>query len=239
VLRSLSFFNMSKGKEVYRRRKHLLSEKTKTLSAAALAQKIGYLYVNDFPHTDIFESLPIRSLSPHRIVRCNEELLLISEGVVEIWHTHHDYLVKELRAGVLFGELSLLGQTMLGTKAIVGTEGATVSVMNADAAKEWIKASPILIVEKLGQRLADIESHHYRSSFQLVDSRLAALLLELAGEGSTIDGLTHEELGEKIGVYRETVTNTLQAMKVDKLIEIRRKRIIILNKKALRELSEM
>jgi CRP-like cAMP-binding protein len=230
---------MGQSKEVNRRRKHLLSEKTKALSAAALAQKIGYLHINDFPQTDILENLPIQSFSPHRIVRCKDELMLIKAGAVEIWHTHHDYLVKELRAGVLFGEMTLLGQTMLGTKAIVGTEGAAVSVMNADAAKEWIKATPILIVEKLGQRLGDIESHHYRSSFQLVDSRVAALLLELTGEGSTIEGLTHEELGEKIGVYREAVTNTLQAMKVDKLIEIGRKRITILDKRALRELSEI
>jgi CRP-like cAMP-binding protein len=230
---------MTQGKEVYRRRKHLVSEKTKALSAASLAQKIGYLHLNDFPHTDILENLPLRSLSPHRIVRCNEELLLIKEGVVEIWHTHHDCLVKELRAGVLFGEMTLLGQTMLETKAIVGTEGAAVSIMDAEAAKEWIKANPILIVEKLGHRLAEIEAHHYRSSFQLADSRVAALLLELVGEGSRVEGLTHEEIGEKIGLYRETVTNVLKAMKVGKLIEVGRKRITILNKRALLELSKM
>lgn len=230
---------MSKSKEVNRRRKHLLSEKTKALSAAALAQKIGYLHINDFPHADVFENLPTQSYSPHRIVRCKDELLLIGEGVVEIWHTHHDYLVKELRAGVLFGEMTLLGQTMFGTKAIVGTEGAAVSIMDADAAKEWIKANPVSILEKLGHRLAEIETHHYRSSFQLADSRVAALLLELVGEGSTVEGLTHEEIGEKVGLYRETVTNVLQAMKVGKLIEIGRKRITIIDKRALLELSEM
>jgi CRP-like cAMP-binding protein len=230
---------MNQSKEIHRRRKHLLSEKTKALSAATLAQKIGYLNIKDLPSINMFENLPTLSFNPHRIIRPKDELFVIQEGIVEIWHTHHDHLVKELRAGVLFGEMTLLGQTMLRTKAIVGTEGVAVSIMDANAAKEWIKSDPVSILEKLGQRLAEIEAHHYGSSFQLADSRVAALLLELVGEGSTVEGLTHEEIGEKIGLYRETVTNVLQDMKVDKFIEIGRKRITILDKKALKELSEM
>jgi CRP-like cAMP-binding protein len=230
---------MSKKIQVARRRKHFLSEKTKSLSASALAQKIGYLHITDLPHTAILEDLPTQSFSPHRIIRCKDELLLIKQGLVEIWHTHHDYLVKELGTGVLFGELSMLGQTMLGTKAIVGTAGATVSVMNADIVREWVKANPVTILEKLGHRLAEIEAQHYRSSFQLVDSRVAALLLELVGEGSTVEGLTHGEMAEMIGVYRETVTTVLQAMKVDRLIEIGRKTITILDRRAMQDLSDL
>jgi CRP-like cAMP-binding protein len=230
---------MSKKIQMPRRRKHFLSEKTKALSAASLAQKIGYLHINDLPHTDILESLPTQTISPHRIIRCKDELFLIKQGLVEIWHTHHDYLVKELKTGMLFGELSLLGQTMLGTRAIVGTAGAAVSVLNADIVKEWVKTNPVSILEKLGHRLAEIEAQHYRSSFQLVDSRVAALLLELVGEDSTVERLTHGELAEMIGVYRETVTTVLQTMKVDRLIEIGRKTITILDKRALKDLSEL
>jgi CRP-like cAMP-binding protein len=222
-----------------RQQKHFLSEKRKALSAAALAKKIGYLRVEDLPRASILEDLPTRSFNPHRILRCKNELLLITEGLVEIWHTQHDYLVKELQAGVLFGELNLLGQTMLGTKAIVGSQGASVTVVNADTAKAWLKADPVSILEKLGQRLAEVEAEHYRSSFQLAGSRVAALLLELAGEGLTVEGLTQDEMGEKIGLYRETVTNVLQAMKQGRLIEVRRKTITILDKKSLRELSEL
>lgn len=86
---------------------------------------------------------------------------------------------------------------MLGTKAISGSQGASVAVMKADAAKELIKDDPVLIVGKLGQRLTEVEAEHYRTSFQLADSRIAALLLELAGEGSTVEGLTHYDLGKR------------------------------------------
>jgi CRP-like cAMP-binding protein len=134
---------------------------------------------------------------------------------------------------------SLLGQTMLSTKAITGPPGATVTAIDADAVTEWVKTAPATILEIIGRRLANVESEHYRSRFQLADSRIAALLLELANENSVILGLTHEEIGEKIGVYRETVTNMLDSMKMQRLIEIGRKRITILDKRALRELSEL
>jgi CRP-like cAMP-binding protein len=220
-------------------RKHELSHKMKALAASALAKEIGYLRVEVLPHTHIFDTLPTQSFSANRIVRSNDELFLIEQGLIEIWHTRHDLLIKELTAGVLFGDMPMLGQTMLGTKAITGRAGARVKVMDLYAAKEWIKAAPVTIVENLGHRLAGIENEYYRSRFQLADSRIAAALLELAGDGSHVLGQTHEALGEKIGVYRETVTITLDAMKLEKLIEIGRKRITILDKRALKELSEL
>ena len=133
---------------------------------------------------------------------------------------------------------SPLGQTILGTKAIAGKTGATVFVMNIRTAKRWVESNPS-IYSKLAQRLYDIEIEHYRSRFQLADSRLATFLLDTAGQGSTIDGLTHEKIGERLGLIRETVTVILDAMKSDKLIEVQKKRITILDKRTLREMSEL
>ncbi|HEX8092023.1 MAG TPA: helix-turn-helix domain-containing protein [Blastocatellia bacterium] len=219
--------------------KHVFTDRRKALVVAVLSRKIGYLKVADFPQASIFESLPVQSLNAHRIIRCKDELFLLKEGAVEIWQTHHDRLVKELTEGVIFGDMPLLGQTMLGTRAITGRAGATVAVMDVRAAKAWIESDPASIFVELGCRLARIEADHYRSLFQLAESKLAAVLLELAGDDQVIKGLSHSELAERIGVYRETVTITLNAMKLDKLIEIGRKRITILDKRALQELSEL
>ncbi len=220
-------------------RKHLRSERMKELAASALAQQVGYLRIEELPGSNIFDTLPIRPFNPHRIIRGKNELFLVKHGLVEIWHTRYDKLVKTLEQGAVFGELPLVGQSMLGTRAISGTPGATVAVMDEAAALEWVKADPTLMLRMVGSRLARVEAEHYRSRFQLTDSRIAALLLELAGEHSTVIGATHEEIGEKIGVYRETVTNILDAMKMEKLIEVGRKRVTILDKRALRELSEL
>jgi CRP-like cAMP-binding protein len=221
------------------RRKHLLTERLITLSASALAQKIGYLRAEDFPSSHIFDTIPTQSFSPHRLIRCEDKICLVTGGLVEVWHTQHDFLIKKLTPGALFGEMSLLGQTMLVTKAISGDCGATLAVMGPDAAREWLEADSSLIVERLGQRLTYADEQHYRALFQTVDSRIAAFLLRLAGGGTTVEGLTQSEIGEALGTYRETVAHVLNAMKLDRLIELGRMRIKILDKRALRELSEL
>lgn len=220
-------------------KKHEPTERKKALTASALAQKIGYLRIEELPDSQIFDALPTKSFNPHRIIRGNDELFLVRQGLVEIWHTQHDTLVKYLDPGVLFGDFPLLGQTMMGTRAITGSLGATITIIDADTARRWIKTDPLWVVEMLGDRLVKVEDDHYRSRFQLADSRIAAFLLERAGEGSTITGLTHSDIGKNIGLYRETVTNMLDALKLDGIIEIGRMKVIILNRRVLKELSEL
>lgn len=219
--------------------RHLHTDRKKALAASALTQKVGYLRVEDLPGSAIFNTLPTKSFNPHRIIRGKDELFLVVHGLVEIWHTRYDKLVKTMEHGRLFGEMPLLGQSMLGTKAMTGAPGATVAVMNEASALKWVEADPTEIMRIVGARLTKIEAELYSSQFQLADSRIAALLLELTGEDSAIIGISHEEMGERIGVYRETVTNILDAMKMERLIEIGRKRVSILDKRALRELSEL
>ena len=213
-----------------------LSQKIKLLAASTLAQKIGYLKTQDFP-SRFFDDIPTQTFSPHKIIRPKDELFIVESGVVEIWHTRHDMLVSKLQAGTLFGDLPLLGQAMYGTQAISG--GTTLGVMNLELLTERVKESPIEILEKIGPRLIRAETDHYRTAFQTTDIRLAALLLGLAGETSVIEGYGHEELSQRLGVYRETVTTTMQGMKANGLIRVGRKQITIRDWKALKELSEL
>jgi CRP-like cAMP-binding protein len=213
-----------------------LSRKLKLLAASTLAQKIGYLKTQDFP-PNFFDDIPTQSFNAHKIIRPRNELLIVQQGIVEIWHTRHDMLVTKLQAGTLFGDLPLLGQAMYGTQAISG--GTTLGVMNLELLTERVKESPIEILEKIGPQLIRAETDHYRTAFQTTDIRLAALLLGLAGETSVIEGYGHEELSQRLGVYRETVTTTMQGMKANGLIRVGRKQITIRDWKALRELSEL
>jgi CRP-like cAMP-binding protein len=147
-------------------------------------------------------------------------------------------MAKRLTVGSIFGDLKLLGQTMLMARAISGDAGAMLAVMDLKAAKRWLESDSIRLVEKIGPRLACADEQHYRAIFQNADSRIAALLLEIAGEGTTVAGLTQAEMGEVLGVYRETVATMLKAMKEEGLIDVDRKMITLLDKRALRELSE-
>ena len=219
-----------------KRRKHHLTEKMKILSAKALAQKVGYLRIEDLPLN--FDSLPRLTFNPGRSIKSKDNLYVVRSGVVIIKHARHGYFVKDLPAGFVFGNLPLLGQTMAATEAHAGNNGATLGVLDAHAAKQLIQEKPMTIANLLGPRLSWLEVEHYRSRFQLSDSKLAALLLELS-ENNALEGLSHAELGELVGMYRETVTNTLSIMEADKIIEVSRRKITILDKRALQELSEL
>jgi len=214
------------------------SKKTKVLAAAALAQKIGYLKTEDFP-PNFFEDIPTQTFNSHKIIRPKDELFVVQSGIVEIWHTHHDMLVSKLEVGTILGDMPLLGQSMYGTQAIAGSGGVTLGLMNLELTTEQVRENPVEILERIGPRLIRIETEHYRTAFQIVTSRIAALLLELAGTTSTVQYLTQEEIGSLLGVYRETITTSMRTMKENKLIGIGRKRITILDKKALKEMSEL
>lgn len=217
------------------------TEGMKALASSALTQKVGYLHVSDFPDARLFDrgDLPAQVYAPHRVIRCKkDELFLVTRGLVEVWHTHHDLLVKKLTTGTLFGEMPLIGQTMVITQAVAGDAGATLAVLGVDRVRELIKANALALAEKLYPRLASVEAEHYRAIFQPAESRVAALLLELAGEGTTVEGLTQRQLGERIGLVRETVLMAMASLKAKKLVGVDRRRTILYNKQALVELSQ-
>lgn len=55
----------------------------------------------------------------------------------------------------------------------------------------------------------------------------------------TVVGYTHQSLGEMLGTYRETITQTLDEFKAAELIDIGRKRIEILDRAGLERIAEM
>ena len=221
------------------KRHRRLSDKMRTLISAGLADKIGYLHINNFPKPQIFNSLPTRTFGPHKVIQSLDELFIVQQGLVEIWHKRHDLFIKTLLEGSLFGDSSLLGQTMLMTQAITGMEGATVAVLDKGRVRWLIQEYPLVVSELLGPRLKTLERRHFSCQFQITASKVAGLLLELAGSKGYVEKLSHSDLSKMIGVYRETTTNVIQDLKAEKLIQVQRRRIVILDKPALKELSEL
>lgn len=230
---------MSKRKVLPGAREHNRTDKMMQLAASFFVQHIGYLKVESLPGSAVFNRLPTRSIDASKVVRLQNELAVVKHGMVEIRQVAYKKLVSNLGTGTLFGELSLLGQSMFGTSVMAGPDGVTLAIMNAEEARKWAKQNSLALLELTGSRLIRVEDDYYRSRFHLTDSRLAALLLELAGTGTSVTGLTHREIGERIGIYRETVTNVLNEMKGKGLIEIGRASISILDRKALRELRDL
>ncbi len=220
-------------------RKHSLTEKGKALAAAQLAARVGSLTLTQFSHARITDRLPRRVFQAGQLIPCNDALYWIKSGSVLIRHSRHKYPVKWMRTGGVFGEMPLLGQTMLVTEAVAGPSNVTVAAMSFAAAREWIKSDPVGIVLMMGPKLMAAERDYFRSQFQTHDSNVAALLLRHAGAGLSIEGLTQETLADEIGIYRETMNTVLRELESLGLIKSHNRKITILDKTTLTELSEL
>ena len=175
----------------------------------------------------------------------SEVLFLLKEGRVQLYRISPDgkkLVIGTVGPGAIFGEMALIGQGMHNTFA-EATENCVLLVMSREDVEHLLVTKPMValrIFEELGSRLKETESRLEEIAFKGIPARLASLLLALADEhgDDTITGMTHQDLGEQIGTYRETTTQTLNTFKADGLIDIGRKRITILDREGLERVAE-
>jgi CRP/FNR family cyclic AMP-dependent transcriptional regulator len=174
-----------------------------------------------------------------------EVLFLLKQGRVQLYRISPDgkkLVIATIGPGSIFGEMALIGQGMHNTFA-ESIEECVLCVMSRDDVEQLLMSKPMValrIFEVMGRRLREAETRLEEIATKGIPARLASLLLQLAEEkgSDTIVGLTHQDLGEQIGTYRETTTQTLNSFKTKGLIEIGRKRITILDHEALERVAE-
>jgi CRP-like cAMP-binding protein len=174
----------------------------------------------------------------------SQVLFLLKEGRVQLYRISPDgkkLVIATVGPGAIFGEMALIGQGMHNTFA-EAVEDCVLYVMSREDVERLLVTKPKVAVrmfEALGSRLKETETRLEEIGFKGIPARLASLLLQLADErgSDTITGLTHQDLGEQIGTYRETTTQTLNTFRSEGLIDIGRKRITILDREGLRRLA--
>ena len=148
-----------------------------------------------------------------------------------------------LGAGAIFGEMSLVGQGMHNTFA-ESVDECVLCVMSRSDVERLVQEKPEVafrFVEALGSRLTQLEERLEDIAFKSITSRLVALLLKLQeeqGGRQTVTGYTHQDFSEMLGTYRETVTQTLNDLKAERLVGIARKQVTLLNMHRLRQLAD-
>ena len=175
----------------------------------------------------------------------SQVLFLIREGRVQIYRISPEgkkLVIATLGPGALFGEMALLGQQMHNAFA-EALDDCQIFVMSRADLERLILDKPSVgrrVLETTGRRLRDAERRLEDMAFKGIPARLASLLLRMAAEQGSdeVVGLTHQDLAETVGTYRETATQVLNDMKADGLIEIGRKRIKILDRARLEALAQ-
>lgn len=174
-----------------------------------------------------------------------EVLFLLKKGRVQLYRLSPEgkkIVVATLGPGAIFGEMSLVGQGMYNTFAEAADE-CVVCVMSRPDVERLMREKPQVafrIVETLGKRLIQRERQLEEIAFKSISSRLASLLLGLSDDSGSneVVGYTHQDLAEILGTYRETITQTLNDLRAGGLVQIKRKRLILIDKAGLKDVSE-
>jgi len=164
-----------------------------------------------------------------------EVLFILKKGQVQLYRMSDEgrkLVITTLAAGTIFGEMALTGLRMYDAFA-EATEEALICMLNrADFEKllTWKPQVAMRLLDLMGKRLLETEERLEQTLFHDVPSQLAALLLRLRTETrSDIIEMTHEELAEHLGVYRETVTAALNHLRKDDLISVGRKQVHLID----------
>lgn len=219
-------------------------------------QKLSYLssiqVFRDLSPVELMEmdkQITMSACEPGKIFYMPEDsgevLFLLKKGQVQIYRlapSGKKLVVATLGPGAIFGEMSLVGQGMHNTFAEAVNE-CLLCVMSRADVERLMREKPDVafrFLETMGDRVSDLETRLEDIAFKSIPSRLAGLLLQLATESGSkeIKGYTHQDLSEMLGTYRETITQTLNEFKAQGLIEIGRKRIVLLDRLRLEMLAE-
>lgn len=174
-----------------------------------------------------------------------EVLFILKEGRVQLYRISPEgkkLVITTLGPHTLFGEMALLGTKMHNTFA-EAIDDCLICVMSRTDLERLILNKPqvaLRILEVTGKRLREAEERLENMAFKGIPARLASLLLRLAEEqgNDEISGLTHQDLAESVGTYRETATQVLNDLKAQGVIEIGRKRIKVVDSIRLAEIAE-
>jgi len=180
-----------------------------------------------------------------------DRLYVLEEGKVKLARASEqgkEVTLAILTPGCVFGELSLGERRRFGAYAEV-LDRAQVFTIGRQEFEQIVARCPRLAlrtIEAVLDRLNWAEEQIEDLVFRSVPARVASLLLRLSEvhgrvgpRGVTVDlRLTHQEIGNMVGATRETITNVLSDLRGEGLIDVRKKRVLLLDQAKLRELAQ-
>lgn len=168
-----------------------------------------------------------------------ERLFVLKKGRIDVYRltpTGKRLVVRRLDPITIFGEMGMMGQTLQGCFA-EAAEPSLLCVATREHLEEVLKQHPdvaVRMLQAVGSRLGELEERLEQALFSPVKVRLANFLLtNMDTATGVISDYTHEDIGDTIGALRQTVTEALNLMRDQGLVEIERKQIRVINRQKL------
>ncbi len=224
-----------------------------TADPVAQHTKVDYL-----SETDLFQDLTARDLEQLErstaMTTCSrgtvfytpgetgEVLFILKQGRVSLYRMTAEgkkLVTATVEPGTVFGEMSLIGQGM--DAFAEAADDCTLCVMSRTDVERLLRDHPtvsIRLLELLARRLDEAEERLADVAYKSVPARIAATLLRLSGDDGAPVRLSHQDIADMVGTYRETATRILNEMRSAGLVELKRMLIEIVDQHGLEQLAE-
>jgi CRP-like cAMP-binding protein len=173
-----------------------------------------------------------------------DAMYLLRRGRIELYRlSRHGKRLKlgVMRAGTIFGEACVFGGGIRYATADV-IEAAQVVALDRRDVERFVQKDPefaLYLVKELSRRLQLSQWRLVTLAYADVPVRLAAELLQVSQEEhATLLPITHQDLAERSGLLRETVTKTLDVFQEEGLVELHRGRVYLRDVRGLQTLLE-
>lgn len=174
---------------------------------------------------------------------------ILKVGSIQIYHLSSDgrkLITQTVTAGDCFGAFptSMPASYTTFAEAMSNSQLYVIAKGDMDTLLRNKPAIAYAFLKMMGQRLLELEERLTATTFQSVTARLTTLLLQLVQpqqhphSPQAVHGYSHEDLADRLGVYRETVSAALRELKESGAIEIGRKHITINHPEQLETLAE-
>jgi CRP-like cAMP-binding protein len=175
-----------------------------------------------------------------------QTVLVLARGRVKIKVVAPDgkeTIFAFIQEGELFGELAVVDSAPRNEFAEAVEEALVIAIPREEIL--WLMGQrpdvALHVTKLLGFRRRRIENRLRGILFRPIRARLVALLLELlesdgrpAGDAWEITlKLSHQDLANLIGATRETVTLTLGRLQGERLIRVKRRQLLVLDRRRL------
>lgn len=170
-------------------------------------------------------------------------MYVLMNGKVNMVCTNNEgrrLVIATLEPGAVFGEGAF--ENPGGPNVFVeAVDQVSVLEVPAGEARNLTMQYPILgwgLLQTYGARLFQVENSLENVAYKKLPERLASLLIDLADEATeTIKGVSHQALADHLGTYRETVSAILRDFKRQGLVELRYRRITLVDSETLRDIA--
>jgi CRP-like cAMP-binding protein len=170
-----------------------------------------------------------------------DTLFCLKVGRVQQYHLSPDgrkLVTTTLGPGDVFG-ITTLAENQRHHLFAETLDDCVVLVLDRWQVRQLLLREPqtvLLLINQLARRLSHAQDKLHELVFEPIPVRLARCLLEIA-ENGIVEGYSHQEIGEILGTYRETVTVALNRFKEGGLIDLGRCRIRILDPTGLHRIA--